>query len=115
MKLYTLNMFQPEGEMPPPEFLEKVMAEIAEIRLDLEAQEAWVFGGGLHSPEASTVVRAQGDEIIATDGPFAEGKEYLGGITIIQVPDLDAALQWAARYAMVTGLPIEVRPFRGDV
>ena len=46
-----------------------------------------------------------------TDGPFAEGKEYLGGFTIIKAPDLDAALDWGRRLARVLPLPIEVRPF----
>jgi hypothetical protein len=115
MKLYALNMIQPVGEVPPPEVLEPVMAEIAQIRRDLERQEAWVFGRGLHGPEASTTVRMRGDEVIATDGPWTEGKEHIGGVTIIKVEDLDAALKVAARFATVTGLPIEVRPFQGEV
>jgi hypothetical protein len=60
------------------------------------------------------VLRAQGDDVIVTDGPFAEGKEYLGGVTIIKAPDLDAALAWGRRYAEITGLTMEVRPFQGD-
>ncbi|TDE26455.1 YciI family protein [Actinomadura sp. 6K520] len=115
MMLYALNMIQPVGEKPPPEELEKVMAELAVIRRDLEAQEAWVFGKPLHGPEASTVVRCRGEEIVATDGPWTEGKEFIGGLMIIRVADLDAALQVAARYAQATGLPMEVRPFQGGV
>jgi hypothetical protein len=46
-----------------------------------------------------------------TDGPFIEGKEYVGGFTIIDVSDLDAALTWAGRTTAAIGLPIEVRPF----
>jgi hypothetical protein len=49
-----------------------------------------------------------------TDGPFAEGKEHIGGFTIINAADLDAALEWASKLARATTLPIEVRPFRGD-
>jgi len=49
---------------------------------------------------------------LMTDGPFAEGKEYLGGFTIITAPDLDAALEWGRRLARATTLPIEVRPFQ---
>jgi len=52
--------------------------------------------------------------VLVTDGPFAEGKEHLGGFTIIKAPDLDVALAWGRRYALVTGLPIEVRPFYGE-
>ena len=58
-------------------------------------------------------MRAKGGEAVVTDGPFVESKEHLGGFTILRVPDLDAALEWARRYARATTLPIEVRPFRG--
>ncbi|MFA1551381.1 YciI family protein [Actinomadura chokoriensis] len=115
MKLYALNMIQPVGDPPPPEVLAKVMADIADIRRDLELEEAWVFGRGLHGPGASTMVGLRGDEVVATDGPWTEGKEHIGGITIIQVEDLDAALKIAARFVKVTGLPMEVRPFLGEV
>ncbi|WP_344898997.1 YciI family protein [Actinomadura meridiana] len=107
-------MIQPVGVVPPPEVLESVMAELAEVRRELESQEAWVFGRPLHGPEASTVVRLRGDEVIATDGPWAESKEHVGGVIIVEVEDLDAALEIAARYARVTGLPMEVRPFQGE-
>ena len=49
-----------------------------------------------------------------TDGPFTEGKEHIGGFTIVQAPDLDAALAWGRRLAEATTLPIEVRPFQGQ-
>ena len=49
---------------------------------------------------------------LLTDGPFIEGKEHLGGFSIIDVPDLDAALAWGRRLSRATTLPIEVRPFR---
>ena len=52
--------------------------------------------------------------MLITDGPFAEGKEHLGGFTIIKAPDLDAALAWGRRLAQATTLPIEVRPFQGE-
>jgi len=53
--------------------------------------------------------------VITTDGPYAEGKEHLGGFVIIKVPDLDAALRWARKEAeAVRLLPIEVRPFQGE-
>lgn len=115
MRLYALNMIQPVGEKPPPEELEKVMEELSVIRRDLEAEEKWVFGKPLHEPSASTVVRLKGDEVVATDGPWTEGKEFIGGLVIVEVEDLDAALQIAARYTRVTGLPMEVRPFQGEI
>jgi hypothetical protein len=48
-----------------------------------------------------------------TDGPYAEGKEHIGGFTILEAPDLDGALEWARRFAAATTLPIEVRPLQG--
>jgi hypothetical protein len=55
------------------------------------------------------VVRFQNGKVIATDGPFAESKEHLGGFTIVQAPDLEAALEWGRKLARATTLPIEVR------
>jgi hypothetical protein len=114
MKQYLISMYQPDGELPPPEFLAKVMDEIGAIRAELQEAGAWVFGGGLHAPSTATMLRPKDGDVLITDGPFTEGKEHLGGITIIKAPDLDAALAWARRYALVTTLPIEVRPFQGE-
>jgi hypothetical protein len=73
-----------------------------------------VFSAGLHPPESATVLRADGDEVLLTDGPFTEGKEHLGGFTIVQAADLDEALGWARKLAVIVNpLSIEVRPFAG--
>jgi hypothetical protein len=77
----------------------------------MRAAGAWVFSGGLNHPSTATVLRAEAGDILTTDGPFAEGKEYLGGFTIINADDLDAALDWGRRLATIVPLPIEVRPF----
>ncbi|MGY0006754.1 YciI family protein [Micromonospora sp. I033] len=115
MKQYLISLYQPAGEQPPdPDFLAGVMREVDAIGRELREAGSWVFGNGLHAPETATVVRPKGDEVLVTDGPFAEGKEYLGGFTIITAPDLDAALDWGRRYALATTLPVEVRPFQGE-
>lgn len=111
MTQYLLSIYQPEGPIPPREKLEQIMRELDEVNREMKAAGAWVFAGGLHSPSASTVARFNDGEVLITDGPFAEGKEYLGGISIIDAPDLDAALGWAAKISRATTLPIEVRPF----
>ena len=111
MPRYLLSFIQPVGPIPPREVLEPIMRELHAVNREMKAAGAWVFAGGLHAPSTATVVRFQDDEVLITDGPFVEGKEYLGGITIIDVPDLDAALGWAARITRATTLPIEVRPF----
>lgn len=116
MKQYLISMYQPAGAgSPDPEFLAEVMGKVEAIGRELREAGSWVFGNGLHAPETATVLRPKGDEVLVTDGPFVEGKEYLGGITIITAPDLDAALEWGRRYAQATTLPIEVRPFQGEV
>ena len=58
------------------------------------------------------MVRVNNGEVLTTDGPYVEGKEHLGGFTIVEAPDLDAALGWAGKLTQATTLPIEVRPFR---
>jgi hypothetical protein len=61
-------------------------------------------------------LRVADGEVLLTDGPFTEGKEHLGGFTIIQVADLDEAISWARQFGDITGLPLEIRPLndRGD-
>ena len=53
--------------------------------------------GGLHQPATSTTVRLRDGQRVVHDGPYADTKEQLGGFFAIDVPDLDAALEWAAR------------------
>ena len=55
----------------------------------MRAAGAWVFSNGLLPPSSATVLRPGGDDVLMTDGPFAEGKEHLGGFTIVEAPDLD--------------------------
>ena len=80
----------------------------------MKAAGAWVFSGGLHQPEHRHGGAAQRGDVLTTDGPYVEGKEHLGGLTIIAAPDLDAALEWGRKLARATTLPIEVRPFQGE-
>ena len=93
--------------------LERIGRDVEALNEELRAAGAWVFAGALHPPSTATVVRVEGGDVLVTDGPFTEGKEHIGGFTIIEAPDLDAALEWARKAARATTLPIEVRPFRG--
>jgi hypothetical protein len=113
MAQYLLSIYQPEGE-PSAAVLKKAMREIDVLNQELRAAGAWVFAGGLHPPSTATVIRLREGEVLMTDGPFAEGKEHLGGLTIVTAPDLDSALEWAEKLARATTLPIEVRPFQGE-
>ena len=112
MKQYLLSVYQPDGDPPPPEILGRIMRDVQALRQDMKAAGAWVFAAGLNQASASTVVRIKEGQPLITDGPFVEGKEHVGGFTIIQAPDLDVALEWARKMAQATTLPIEVRPVR---
>ena len=112
MAQYLLSVYQPDGPVPGPEILARISADLDDLNADLKAAGAWVFAGGLHPPSTATVLRLADDDVLTTDGPYAEGKEHLGGFTIIDAPDLDAALEWGRRLALVTTLPVEVRPFQ---
>ena len=114
MKQYLLSIYQPDGDPPPPAVLAQVMRDVDTLTQEMQAAGAWVFAGGLHPPSTATVVRIQDGEALMTDGPFVEGKEHIGGFTVIKVPDLDAALAWARKAARATTLPIEVRPLQGE-
>ena len=114
MKQYLLSVYQPDGPAPPAEVLERISADLDALNAELKRAGAWVFAGGLHPPSTATVVRVSDGEALVTDGPFAEGKEHIGGFTIVRAPDLDAALEWGRRLAEATTLPIEVRPFQGE-
>jgi hypothetical protein len=111
MKQYLLTVYQPDGPPPPPEILDPIMRGVHALTAEMQAAGVWVFAAGLHPPETATVVRAEAGELLLTDGPFTEGKEHVGGFTVIRVADLDAALAWAGRLArIVAPLAIEVRP-----
>ena len=69
-----------------------------------------VKGDGLQGPFAATTVRVRDGRRLVQDGPFADTKEQLGGYFVIDVPDLDTALDWAARAPSAAYASVEVRP-----
>jgi hypothetical protein len=114
MKQYLLSIYQPDGDPPPSVDLEQITRDVAAVNQEMKEAGAWVFSDGLHPPSTATVVRLQDGELLTTDGPYVEGKEHLGGLCILNAPDLDAALEWGRKVARATTLPIEVRPLRGS-
>jgi len=112
MAHYLISVYQPEGGTPPaPDELATIMAGVDAINHEMQDAGVWVYSGGLDSPSTATVITTENGEPVLTDGPYVELKEYLGGFTIVDVPDLDVALGWAKRLRSVIGLPLEVRPF----
>ena len=82
------------------------------MRYGADMQAAGVLRGGaeLKPTHSATTVRVRNGKTLTTDGPFAETKEQLGGFYLIDVPDLDDAVHWAARCPVAAGGSIEVRP-----
>jgi hypothetical protein len=112
MKQYLLSVCYPaDANQPAPAVLNKIMSDVKALQREMQTAGVWVFSGGLHAPGSATVLRHQNGEVVLTDGPFIETKEQIGGITIVRVSDLDAALLWARKLARATTTPIEVRPF----
>ncbi|GAA2725313.1 YciI family protein [Cellulomonas aerilata] len=111
MSQYLLSVYQPDGPAPAAADLERIMADVDALDAEMRSAGVWVFSGGLHPASTATVLRPAGDEVLMTDGPYAEAREHLGGFTVIDAPHLDAALEWGRRLARATTLHIEVRPF----
>ena len=112
MKQYLLAVYQPDGDPASDVDLERIGRDLEAVNAEMKAAGAWVFANGLHPASTATVVRVKDGDPLVTDGPYLEGKEHLGGFTIVNAPDLDAALRWAGKLARATTLPVEVRPFR---
>ena len=102
----------------PTDFDMEAMQPVFEAvdRFNQKARDAgvWVFAGGLQPIEVATTVDNTGDQPVITDGPFAESKEWVGGFWVFELPDLDAALEWATEASKVCEGKVEVRPFQAE-
>jgi hypothetical protein len=102
----------PTMESMDPADLQAALEAAGGFMERLQSAGVWVFAGGLHPPATAITVDNTGDTPVMTDGPFVEAKEYLGGFWVIDVPDLDAALEWAKDASKALGGRIEVRAFQ---
>lgn len=93
--------------------MQRIVAKVSALNEEAQKSGVWLFGAGLAPASMATVVRSENGQISMTDGPFAETKEQMGGFWIIDVPDLDAALEWAGKCTAACERPIEVRPADG--
>lgn len=89
---------------------EEIMTGVMRYLQALKDAGVFVDGAGLQPPDTATTLRLRDGQHLVQDGPFADIKEQLGGFFIIDAPDLDAALEWAARFPQRPGQAIEVRP-----
>src|ERR687891_1762726 len=100
MPQYLLSVFQEEGAQPPsPEQAQMMMTRVAAVQEEMKAAGVWVFFGALTDAASATVVRAADGEVSMTDGPYAEAKEQIGGVTGIGAARLHEAPQGARKGA----------------
>jgi hypothetical protein len=115
MKQYLLSVYEVDGTpTPSAEATQKIYRDVDQLNAEMQSSGAWVFAGGLHPQSTSSVVQVKNGEVLTTDGPFAEGKEHIGGFWVLKADDLDAALAWAAKATRACAAPIEVRPFQEE-
>jgi hypothetical protein len=108
---YVINLhYRPEDNTPEgtPEY-DAEMKRWGELMTEMREQGVFVAATGLN-PDAVTTVRRNGDDVSVTDGPYAETKEILFSFIIIDVPDLDAAIEWAAKMPSAEYGSNEIRP-----
>jgi hypothetical protein len=110
---YMLTLVGPEtdwGDITPEE-ARRNMARWDAYTAELRVAGAMIAGEGLQESATATTVRfGAGDEQVTVDGPFAETKEQIGGFYLIDVADLDSALEWARKLPLRPDWAAEVRP-----
>jgi hypothetical protein len=104
---YMLLIYEDENHGPTDE---AEMARWFEVTDAMGRAGVLRAGDALHPTTTATTVRVQNGAVVATDGPFAETREQLGGYYLIDVPDLDAAIEWAGKMPNAHKGSIEVRP-----
>lgn len=115
MAQFMLSVHPPQEVYDlPPEKIQEQWDRTGVFNQEIVDEGVWVFTGGLKRIEASTTVDGTDSSVVMTDGPYAETKEHLGGFWIVEVPDLDAALELAARASRACGDIVEVRPFEDE-
>ena len=115
MSQYLLSTYTVQGEVPgapqTPQDMQAFMERINSLEAEMKTTGTFVFSGRLHEPDAATVFRPNGTDLVVTDGPFAEAKEQIAGFYIINADDHHAAMVWAKKVTEATNHPIEARPF----
>lgn len=109
---YMLLLHYPEAteESIGEEAIAAGRAAFASYAATLEAAGVLIAAEVLRPSESTTTVTLTGGELRIQDGPFADTKEQLGGVFVLDVADLDAALDWARRAPSVQWGSVEIRP-----
>ncbi len=109
---YAITIYADESqrESATPEQQQQVSQAYGAVTQEMEQKGVLVAGDGLYPTATATTVRVREGEREVTDGPFAETKEALGGFYVLDVKDLDEAIDWAAKLPTANFGSIEIRP-----
>jgi hypothetical protein len=112
MTRYLVAIHHPEGYDPAVAEDEAMARDIDALNDEMTAAGVRVFVGGLQPPSSARSVQARPDgEVLVSDGPYLESKEYVGGFWVLEAADLDEALAWGRKATVACRVPVEVRPF----
>lgn len=118
MAQYLISVWHDDAYDDAPDWsdpdLQRVGAQVGALNDEMQSAGVWVFGAGLLPTTAATTFRPEGGEVSVTDGPYAESKEQMGGFWVIDVADLDAAMEWARKGAAACEGPVELRPMQSE-
>jgi hypothetical protein len=110
MKYMLMFWVDESGEVTADEDADMVIAVKSWVET-MRERGVLLGGGALRSAAEARIVRARGDEVLISDGPFAETKEQIGGYSVVDCADLDAATAMAAAHPLARSATVEVRPF----
>jgi len=107
---FTIYGDESQRESATPEQQEQMAQAYGAVTQEMQEKGVLVAGEGLYPTQTATTVRVREGEQSVTDGPFAETKEQLGGFYLLDVKDLDEAIEWAAKIPGAQFGSVEVRP-----
>ena len=111
MPQYLVAIQHPEN-YELPEDAEAMIRDISALNREMIAAGVREFAGGLQpAGKAKSVLKQAGGEIVVSDGPYLEAKEYVGGLWLLKCADMEEAVEWARKAAVACRVPVEVREF----
>jgi hypothetical protein len=111
MPQFLVAIQHPETYVPPAD-AGAMMREISALNDEMVAAGVRDFAGGLQSVVKAKSVKTQaGGDLLVSDGPYLEAKEYIGGLWLLTCADMDEAVEWARKAAVACRVPVEVREF----